>query len=96
VPLLAEANAAADPATLPLGAPLWIETEVEGTPWRRLLVAADSGGAIKGANRFDIFFGAGADAARKAGALAAPLSALLLLPNAAAARLSPPPPSAAP
>ncbi len=87
VPLLAEANAAADPAMLPLGAPVWIETEVDGAPFRRLLVVADTGGAIKGANRFDLFFGAGEEAARKAGALAAPLAALLLLPNAAAARL---------
>ena len=87
VPILAEANAAADASTLPLGAPVWIETVVEGRPFRRLLVAADTGGAIRGANRFDIFFGAGDDAARKAGALAAPLDALILLPNAAAERL---------
>lgn len=87
VPLLAGANAAADPAMLPLGAPVWLETEVEGKAFRALLVASDTGGAIKGPNRFDIFFGAGADAARKAGALAAPLRATLLLPKAAAARL---------
>lgn len=89
VPLLAEANAAADPATLPLGAPVWIETQVGGAPFNRLLVASDTGGAIKGANRFDIFFGAGEAAARKAGPLAAPLSAVILLPRAAAARLQP-------
>jgi membrane-bound lytic murein transglycosylase A len=92
VPLLPEANVAADPATLPLGTPVWLETEVEGRPYRRLLVAADTGGAIKGANRFDIFFGAGPDAARRAGALASPLDATLLLPAAAAARLQPAPP----
>lgn len=88
VPLLAEANAAADPATLPLGTPVWLDTMVDGRPFRRLLVAADTGVAIKGANRFDIFFGAGAEAGRKAGPLAAPLEARLLLPNAAAARLT--------
>lgn len=87
VPLIADANAAADPATLPLGTPVWIETIVEGQPYRRLLVASDTGGAIKGANRFDIFFGPGEDAGRKAGALAAPLTATLLLPRQAAARL---------
>ena len=87
VPILPEANAAADASTLPLGAPVWIETMVEGQPYRRLLVAADTGGAIRGANRFDIFFGAGDAAARRAGALAAPLDALILLPKAAAARL---------
>lgn len=89
VPLLAEANAAADPAALPLGTPVWIETEVGGQPFRRLLVASDTGGAIKGANRFDIFFGAGEAAGAKAGPLAAPLSATLLLPKAAAQRLQP-------
>lgn len=89
VPLIAEANAAADPATLPLGTPVWIETEVGGAPFRRLLVASDTGGAIKGTNRFDIFFGAGEAAGAKAGPLAAPLSATLLLPKSAADRLQP-------
>ena len=89
VPLLAEANVAADPAMLPLGAPVWIETTVEGQPFRRLSVASDTGGAIKGPNRFDIFFGGGEAAARKAGGLASPLSAVVLLPNAAAQRLTP-------
>jgi membrane-bound lytic murein transglycosylase A len=89
VPLLAEANAAADPSTLPLGAPVWVETTVDGQTFRRLLVASDTGGAIKGANRFDIFLGAGEEAGRKAGPLASPLQATLLLPNAAARRLAP-------
>ena len=89
VPLLREANAAADPATIPLGTPVWIETTVEGAPYRRLMIASDTGGAIKGANRFDIFFGPGAEAGRKAGALAAPLNALILLPRSAANRLPP-------
>jgi membrane-bound lytic murein transglycosylase A len=89
VPLLAEANAAADPSTLPLGTPVWIETEVGGAAFRRLLVASDTGGAIKGANRFDISFGAGELAGAKAGPLAAPLTATLLLPKAAADRLQP-------
>lgn len=89
VPLIPLANVAADPAMLPLGAPVWIETMVEGQMFRKMLVASDTGGAIKGANRFDIFFGAGTDAARKAGGLSAPLSAVILLPNMAAARLAP-------
>jgi membrane-bound lytic murein transglycosylase A len=62
---------------------------VDGQPWRRLMVAADTGGAIKGPNRFDLFLGAGAEAGRKAGALSAPLSATILLPNSAAGRLTP-------
>jgi membrane-bound lytic murein transglycosylase A len=87
VPLLAEANAAADPSTLPLGAPVWLETTVQGQPYRRLLVASDTGGAIRGPNRFDIFFGAGEAAGALAGPLAAPLEARLLLPLAAVRRL---------
>ena len=89
VPLIASANLAADPAMLPLGVPVWLETTVEAVPWRQLAIVADTGGAIKGPNRFDIFFGPGEAAARKAGALAAPAEAILLLPNAAAARLRP-------
>ncbi len=89
VPLIAEANAAADPAAQPLGTPVWIETEVAGAPFARLLVASDTGGAIKGANRFDIFFGAGDAAGARAGPLAAPLAATLLLPRSAARRLQP-------
>ncbi|MGL6044098.1 MAG: murein transglycosylase A [Sandaracinobacteroides sp.] len=88
VPLLADANAAADPATLPLGTPVWLETLVEGKPYARLLVASDTGGAIKGPNRFDIFFGPGEEAGRKAGGLAAPLQAVVLLPRSAAQRLA--------
>ncbi|WP_328799435.1 murein transglycosylase A [Sandaracinobacteroides hominis] len=87
VPLLTEANAAADASVLPLGTPVWLETTLEGQPYSRLVVASDTGGAIKGANRFDIFFGAGEAAGRKAGGLASPLNATLLLPNAAAQRL---------
>ena len=51
-----------------------------------LWVAQDTGGAIKGANRFDTFWGAGGDAARIAGGMSAKGSALILLPKAAAAR----------
>lgn len=87
VPLIPLANVAADPATLPLGAPVWLETDVDGKPWRGLVVASDTGGAIRGPNRFDLFFGPGPEAARLAGALQSPGTALILLPKAAAARL---------
>ncbi len=90
VPLIPLANVAADPETLPLGAPVWLETEVEDATFRRLLIASDTGGAIRGANRFDIFFGPGDEAARKAGGLAAPVEALILLPSAAKNRLAAP------
>ncbi len=56
---------AVDPAYVPLGAPVWIETTGK-IPYRRLMMAQDTGSAIKGAQRADIFFGTG----RRAGILA--------------------------
>ena len=52
-----------------------------------LWVAQDTGGAIKGANRFDTFWGAGADATRIAGGMSASGQALILLPKGVAARV---------
>lgn len=49
---------AVDPAFTPLGAPVWIERGV----MRRLMVAQDTGGAIRGPQRADIFFGTGSGA----------------------------------
>lgn len=57
---------AVDPLFIPLGAPVWIEKEGE-TPLNRLMIAQDTGSAIKGAQRADIFFGTGAEAGREAG-----------------------------
>jgi membrane-bound lytic murein transglycosylase A len=57
---------AVDPRFVPLGAPVWIEKEgVE--PLNRLMVAQDTGGAIKGAQRADIFYGTGPAAGDAAG-----------------------------
>ncbi len=49
-------------------------------------VAQDTGGAIKGPNRFDTFWGAGAEAVALAGSMSASGEALVLLPRGAAAR----------
>ncbi|MDF1854943.1 murein transglycosylase A [Pseudooceanicola sp.] len=59
---------AVDPRYTPLGAPVWIEKEGQG-PMHRLMVAQDTGSAIKGAQRADIFFGTGDVAGRTAGRL---------------------------
>ena len=81
-------SVAADPAFVPLGAPLEIVTTLPGNrPLAALVVAQDTGGAIKGANRIDLFMGAGPEARADAGAQAAPASVAILLPRAAAARL---------
>jgi len=86
VPLIAEANAAVDPARLPLGAPILARFEMNGAPTERMLIAADTGGAIRGDNRIDIFWGAGPKARAAAASLATTIDLLVLLPHAAAER----------
>jgi len=70
---------AVDPAYVPLGAPVWIEKEGQA-PIRRLMVAQDTGSAIKGPQRADIFFGTGSEAGRAAGRLRDPGRMLVLMP----------------
>lgn len=57
---------AIDPEFVPLGAPVWVEKEGK-TPLRRLMIAQDTGSAIKGAQRADIFYGTGVQAGAIAG-----------------------------
>ena len=70
---------AVDPKYVPLGAPVWIEKDGKG-PMRRLMIAQDTGSAIKGAQRADIFFGTGDAAGRAAGQLKDPGRMVVLLP----------------
>ncbi|WP_170760985.1 murein transglycosylase A [Ruegeria lacuscaerulensis] len=70
---------AADPAYTPLGAPVWVEKDGK-TPLRRLMIAQDTGAAIKGAQRADIFFGTGDAAGQAAGRLKDSGRMVLLLP----------------
>ena len=63
--LTAGRSLAVDPAYTPLGAPVWIE-KAGAEPMARLMVAQDTGGAIKGPQRADIFFGTGSPAEREA------------------------------
>ena len=87
MPVSTRASVAADPKFVPLGAPVFLtldRTEASG-----LGVAQDTGGAIKGANRFDTFWGAGENARITAGGMAAKGQALLLLPKGVAARAQP-------
>ena len=84
VPVTPRASVAADPKFVPLGAPVFLtldRREASG-----LWVAQDTGGAIKGANRFDTFWGAGETARQTAGGMAAKGQALLLLPKGVAGR----------
>jgi peptidoglycan lytic transglycosylase A len=74
-----------------LGAPVWIDIEpVDGAgpaPIRRLMVAQDTGGAIRGPVRGDIFWGTGADAGAIAGAMKARGEMYVLVPRSVAERL---------
>ncbi len=78
---------ATDPKFVPLGAPVFLT--LERAEANGLWVAQDTGGAIKGANRFDTFWGAGAEAETIAGGMAANGRALILLPKDVAARATP-------
>ncbi|MBI1417229.1 MAG: murein transglycosylase [Limimaricola sp.] len=81
VPLTPDRSVAVDPAHVPLGAPVWIE--VPGyAPRGRLMVAQDIGGAIKGAQRADIFCGTGAKAGAVAGGLRQTGRMIVLVPQA--------------
>jgi membrane-bound lytic murein transglycosylase A len=85
LPVTGRTTVAADPAFVPLGAPVWLaldRPEASG-----LWVAQDTGGAIKGANRFDTFWGAGDEARRIAGGMSGRGEAWLLLPKGVVARL---------
>lgn len=86
VPVTAQVSVAVDPAFVPLGAPVFLN--LEAFAGHRLWVAQDTGGAIKGANRFDTYWGAGEAAKRFAGGLSSKGRALLLLPKGSAARLA--------
>lgn len=72
-------SVAIDPAFTPLGAPVWIEKEGR-VPMNRLMVAQDTGGAIKGAQRADIFYGFGDAAGDAAGDIKDGGRMVLLLP----------------
>jgi membrane-bound lytic murein transglycosylase A len=72
-------SVAIDPKFTPLGAPVWIEKDGRA-PIRRLMVAQDTGGAIKGMQRADIFYGTGAGAGDAAGTVKDGGRMVLLLP----------------
>ena len=81
----ARSSVAADPKFVPLGAPVWLaldRSEANG-----LWIAQDTGGAIKGANRFDTFWGAGSDARTIAGGMSGRGQGWILLPKGSLQRL---------
>jgi membrane-bound lytic murein transglycosylase A len=85
VPVRRETSVAVDPRFVPMGAPVWLDLERNEADG--LWVAQDTGGAIKGANRFDTFWGAGSEAREIAGGMSSNGKALILLPKGTVARL---------
>lgn len=86
VPVTRQASVAADPRFVPLGAPVFLSLD-RAEP-SGLWIAQDTGGAIKGPNRFDTFWGAGEDARALAGGLTARGTAFLLVPRGTLERLA--------
>lgn len=84
VPLLPERSIAVDPAFIPLGSPVWFDTSLPGNgearPYRRLVFAQDTGGAIRGPVRADLFLGFGERAERVAGTMRQRGKLYVLLP----------------
>lgn len=70
---------AVDPTYTPLGAPVWIE-KGGAEPMHRLMIAQDTGGAIRGPQRADIFYGFGDAAGEAAGTIRDPGRMIVLLP----------------
>ena len=86
VPVRGQSSVATDPNYTPLGAPVWLN--VDRAEASGLWIAQDTGGAIKGANRYDTFWGAGPSARTIAVGMTARGDALLFLPKGTLTRLS--------
>lgn len=93
VPLEAGRSLAVDRLVHTFGLPIFVTAEElcdpdHDRPFRRLMIAQDTGSAITGHVRGDIFFGSGSEAGEKAGGVKATASFILLVPKGAKERLS--------
>ncbi|MES2754026.1 MAG: murein transglycosylase A [Pseudomonadota bacterium] len=86
LPVVGGASAAADPRFVPLGAPVLLS--MDRSDANGVWIAQDTGGAIKGPNRIDTFWGAGENARATAGGMKARGTAWVLVPRGTLARLS--------
>lgn len=85
-PVVPRTSVAADRMFVPLGAPVFLD--VEHNIADGLWIAQDTGGAIKGSNRFDTFWGAGEEAKQIAGGMSSRGQALVFLPKGTFAKLA--------
>lgn len=83
VPITAERSVAIDPKFIPLGAPIFLSTTEPNSnkPLKRLMLAQDTGGAIRGGVRADFFWGAGDAAGARAGSMKQQGEIWVLLPK---------------
>ncbi len=84
VPLTPRRSIAVDRNVIPLGAPVWLQTSLPDeseTPFEQLMLAQDTGGAIKGHVRADVFWGRGDEAERLAGLMKQQGQLFVLLPK---------------
>lgn len=88
VPLTPRRSVAVDRAFIPLGAPLFVtfrdpdgRPEADAPPTGRLVVAQDTGGAIRGPARTDFFWGWGPEAGERAGHMRDQAQVFVLLPR---------------
>jgi membrane-bound lytic murein transglycosylase A len=81
VVLTPKRSVAIDKRYIPLGSMLYLDAEVGGKSLSQIVLAQDTGGAIKGSVRADLFLGYGAEAMEIAGKLKAPLNLWILLPK---------------
>ncbi len=93
VELTPSRSLAVDRKWMPLGVPIWLDTELEGmgtaeegVPFQKLLMAQDTGGAIRGPVRGDVFWGNGEQAYERAGSMKSTGAYWILLPNSVAAK----------
>lgn len=96
VPLAAGVSLAVDAALWPYGAPFWLEGRTSGAAEDaagRLVIAADTGSAIVGPARGDLFVGTGPEAGAVAGNLRDAVGFVVLLPKPSPSNPSPPNPS---
>lgn len=84
VPLTPGRSMAVDPRFIAYGTPLWLDAvDPDGRPLQRLMVAQDTGSAIRGQVRGDFFWGTGETALEKAGRMKSPGRYYVLLPKPA-------------
>jgi membrane-bound lytic murein transglycosylase A len=83
IPLTPERSIAVDPRTTPLGAPVWLATTQPNSemPLQRLMLAQDTGGAIRGVVRADFYWGSGPAAGSQAGKMKQSGNMWVLLPR---------------